>query len=36
MVGMDFYSAYHQGFVRVAACTLHTALEKTNSKRPTA
>ena len=23
---MDFYSAYHQGFVRVAACTLHTAL----------
>ncbi len=26
MVGMDFYSAYHQGFVRVAACTLHTAL----------
>ena len=26
MVGMDFYSAYRQGFVRVAACTLHTAL----------
>jgi len=26
MVGMDFYSAYHQGFVRVAACTQHTAL----------
>src|SRR6476620_9087313 len=26
MVGMDFYSAYHQGFVRVAACTLHTTL----------
>ena len=23
---MDFYSAYHQGFVRVAACTHHTAL----------
>ncbi|MBX7431452.1 NAD(+) synthase [Mycobacterium sp. Y57] len=23
---MDFYSAYHQGFVRVAACTLHSAL----------
>ena len=26
MVGMDFYSAYHQGFVRVAACTQHTTL----------
>lgn len=26
MVVMDFYSAYHQGFVRVAACTLHSAL----------
>ncbi len=26
MVWMDFYSAYHQGFVRVAACTLHTAI----------
>ncbi len=26
MVGMDFYSAYHQGFVRVAACTLHAAI----------
>ncbi|CAN5495115.1 NAD(+) synthase [soil metagenome] len=23
---MDFYSAYHHGFVRVAACTLHTAI----------
>ena len=23
---MDFYSAYHQGFVRVAACTQHTAI----------
>ena len=23
---MDFYSAYQQGFVRVAACTQHTAL----------
>jgi len=23
---MDFYSAYHQGFVRVAACTHHTTL----------
>ncbi len=23
---MDFFSAYHQGFVRVAACTLHTAV----------
>jgi NAD+ synthase (glutamine-hydrolysing) len=23
---MDFYSAYAQGFVRVAACTLHTAI----------
>jgi NAD+ synthase (glutamine-hydrolysing) len=23
---MDFHSAYHQGFVRVAACTLHTAI----------
>ncbi len=23
---MDFYSAYQQGFVRVAACTHHTAL----------
>src|SRR3954454_3374813 len=23
---MDFYSAYRQGFVRVAACTHHTAL----------
>ncbi len=23
---MDFHSAYHQGFVRVAACTLHTAV----------
>ncbi len=23
---MNFYSAYHQGFVRVAACTHHTAL----------
>src|SRR3954454_5309082 len=23
---MDFYSAYHQGFVRVAACTHHTAI----------
>ena len=23
---MDFYSAYGQGFVRVAACTLHTAI----------
>jgi NAD+ synthase (glutamine-hydrolysing) len=22
---MDFYSAYHQGYLRVAACTLHTA-----------
>jgi NAD+ synthase (glutamine-hydrolysing) len=26
MEGMDFYSAYGQGFVRVAACTLHTAI----------
>ena len=26
MTAMDFYSAYHQGFVRVAACTHHTAL----------
>lgn len=26
MNAMDFYSAYHQGFVRVAACTHHTAL----------
>ncbi len=26
MVAMDFYSAYHQGFARVAACTLHTTL----------
>src|SRR5436305_5915933 len=25
-LGMDFYSAYHQGFVRVAACTHHTAI----------
>ena len=25
---MDFYSAYGQGFVRVAACTLHTAIEE--------
>src|SRR5690348_969130 len=25
-LGMDFYSAYRQGFVRVAACTHHTAL----------
>src|ERR1044072_3027455 len=23
---MDFYSAYSQGFVRVAACTRHTAI----------
>lgn len=23
---MDFYSAYHHGFVRVSACTLHTTL----------
>jgi NAD+ synthase (glutamine-hydrolysing) len=23
---MDFYSAYHQGFVRVAACTHHTTI----------
>ncbi|WP_178356898.1 NAD(+) synthase [Mycolicibacterium hippocampi] len=23
---MDFYSAYHQGFARVAACTHHTAI----------
>src|SRR6476646_5676527 len=23
---MDFYSAYGQGFVRVAACTMHTAI----------
>src|SRR4029079_18854423 len=23
---MDFYSAYGQGFVRVAACTVHTAI----------
>src|SRR6478672_12536411 len=23
---MDFYSAYGQGFFRVAACTLHTAI----------
>ncbi|MCK5757120.1 MAG: NAD(+) synthase, partial [Mycobacterium sp.] len=23
---MDFYSAYQHGFVRVAACTQHTAL----------
>ncbi|OBI41207.1 NAD(+) synthase [Mycobacterium sp. E796] len=23
---MDFYNAYHQGFVRVAACTHHTAI----------
>ena len=23
---MDFYSAYRHGFVRVAACTHHTAL----------
>ena len=23
---MDFYSAYQQGFVRIAACTHHTAL----------
>jgi len=23
---MDFYSAYGQGFIRVAACTLHTAI----------
>ncbi|RDH80225.1 NAD(+) synthase [Mycolicibacterium moriokaense] len=23
---MDFYSAYRQGFVRVAACTVHTAI----------
>lgn len=23
---MDFYSAYHHGFVRVAACTLHTTI----------
>lgn len=23
---MDFYNAYHQGFVRVAACTQHTEL----------
>ncbi|MCH9730194.1 MAG: NAD(+) synthase, partial [Actinomycetia bacterium] len=23
---MNFYSAYHQGFVRVAACTQHTAI----------
>ena len=29
---MDFYSAYRQGFVRVAACTLHTALA---DRRPT-
>ncbi len=26
MVRMNFYSAYHQGFVRVAACTQHTAI----------
>ena len=26
MEAMDFYSAYRQGFVRVAACTHHTAL----------
>lgn len=26
MVRMDFYSAYRQGFVRVAACTQHTAI----------
>jgi NAD+ synthase (glutamine-hydrolysing) len=26
MKAMDFYSAYHQGFLRVAACTHHTAL----------
>ena len=26
MRAMDFYSAYHQGFVRVAACTHHTTL----------
>ncbi len=25
-MAMDFYSAYGQGFVRVAACTLHTAI----------
>src|ERR1700744_1855239 len=25
-MGMDFYSAYGQGFFRVAACTLHTAI----------
>src|SRR5437899_1167424 len=25
-LGMDFYSAYHQGFVRVAACTHHTTI----------
>ena len=26
MEAMDFYSAYGQGFVRVAACTMHTAI----------
>ncbi len=26
MVAMDFYSAYQHGFVRVAACTQHTAI----------
>ncbi len=26
MEEMDFYSAYHQGFARVAACTHHTAI----------
>jgi NAD+ synthase (glutamine-hydrolysing) len=26
MEEMDFYSAYRQGFVRVAACTIHTAI----------
>lgn len=26
MAGMDFYSVYRHGFVRVAACTHHTAL----------
>src|SRR6476620_6602096 len=25
-LGMDFYSAYRQGFVRVAACTHHTTI----------
>ena len=32
---MDFYSAYGQGFVRVAACTMHTAIGEPSTNADT-